>query len=73
MLLRGHLQTEFSTLNVIVTFRGRGVSDRDVINLNTLYVCILYVCILYYCMYVVLYWAKILNNMILGQYIVLLA
>ena len=77
--IRGHLQTEFSTLNVIMTFRG-GVSDRDVINLNTLYVCILYVCmyILYvrilYILYVCMpYWAKILNNMILCQYIVLLA
>ena len=79
--LSGHLQTEFSTLNVIMTFRG-GVSDHDVINLYTLYVCILYVCmytvyyvynyilyILYVCMP---YWAKILNNMILCQYIVLL-
>ena len=42
--VRGHLQTEFSTLNVIITFRG----DRDVINLNTLYVCILYIC-MYIC------------------------
>ena len=33
--VRGHLQTEFSTLNVIMTFRGR-VSDCDIINLNTL-------------------------------------
>ena len=47
---RGHLQTEFNTLNVIVTFRGRGVSDHDVINLNTVYC--MYVCIYIVCMYI---------------------
>ena len=31
-LLRGHLQTDFRTLNVIMTLRGEGGSAHDVIN-----------------------------------------
>ena len=49
-----------------------GISDRDVINLCMYVLCVYFIYCMHACIYMP-YWAKILNNMILCQYIVLLA